>query len=406
MIATAAFTAEAHQARTADFELMQTIPQNTEALFQQTDIHATATVWLRMIQQARHTLDIGTFYIANQSGEAMEPILNAIRDAARRGVRVRILTDDMALSGSSDPRQLFADTPQIVIRKISYRRICGGVMHAKYMIVDAENIALNSANWSWISLSQIHNIGVRIRNRSLAMTLLSVFDLDWTLAGNIHNTVNHALTNNTDKRHWVTALRPAQVRYGKETLLIHPAFSPVDMRPQGTDSEISQMLAAINSANHIIRMQVMTFCGFKKYGAVGYWGELYDAIVNATQRGVQVKIIVADWNNTAPAIDFMKALQLIPNLEVKISSIPPLPSRYIPYSRVEHEKYFVVDDDLSWITTSNWEWGYFYNTRNIALLINGQQPARVLTALFEADWRGPYTQTLEIDKTYRAPLHS
>lgn len=95
------------------------------------------------------------------------------------------------------------------------------------------------------------------------MTLLSVFDLDWTLAGNIHNTVNHALTNNTDKRHWVTALRPAQVRYGKETLLIHPAFSPVDMRPQGTDSEISQMLAAINSANHIIRMQVMTFCGFK-----------------------------------------------------------------------------------------------------------------------------------------------
>ncbi|WFN95896.1 phospholipase D-like domain-containing protein [Edwardsiella ictaluri] len=122
--------------------------------------------------------------------------------------------------------------------------------------------------------------------------------------------------------------------------------------------------------------------------------------------GVQVKIIVADWNNTAPAIDFMKALQLIPNLEVKISSIPPLPSRYIPYSRVEHEKYFVVDDDLSWITTSNWEWGYFYNTRNIALLINGQQPARVLTALFEADWRGPYTQTLEIDKTYRAPLHS
>lgn len=63
LIATAAFTAEAHQARTADFELMQTIPQNTEALFQQTDIHATATVWLRMIQQARHTLDIGTFIL-------------------------------------------------------------------------------------------------------------------------------------------------------------------------------------------------------------------------------------------------------------------------------------------------------------------------------------------------------
>ncbi|ACY84133.1 phospholipase D-like domain-containing protein [Edwardsiella piscicida] len=406
LIAGAAFMADGHQTRTADFELMQAIPQNTDAVFQQADIHATATVWLRMIRQARHTLDIGTFYIANQSGEALEPIVNAIKDAARRGVKVRILTDAMALSGSSDPDQLFAELPQIAIRKIDYHKIGGGVMHAKYMIVDGENIALNSANWSWISLSQIHNVGVRIRNQPLAMTLLSVFNLDWALAENTHGPVNYALTNNTDKRRWVTAQRPAQVSYGDETLLIHPAFSPVDIRPQGTDSEISQMLAAINSANHIIRMQVMTFSGFKKYGAVGYWGELYDAIANAALRGVQVKIIVADWNNTVPAIDFMKALQLMPNVAVKISSIPPIPSRYIPYSRVEHEKYFVVDDDLSWITTSNWEWGYFYNTRDIALLINGHQPANILSALFEADWRGPYTQTLEIDKTYHAPQHS
>ncbi|MDA6078037.1 phospholipase D-like domain-containing protein [Edwardsiella anguillarum] len=173
------------------------------------------------------------------------------------------MTDAMALSGSSDPDQLFADVPQIAIRKIDYHKIGGGVMHAKYMIVDTENIALNSANWSWISLSQIHNVGVRIRNQPLAMTLLSVFNLDWALAENTHGRVNHALTNNTDKRRWVTAQRPAQVRYGDETLLIHPAFSPVDIRPQGTDSEISQMLAAINSANHIIRMQVMTFSGFK-----------------------------------------------------------------------------------------------------------------------------------------------
>ncbi|MDA6078036.1 hypothetical protein O0544_22755 [Edwardsiella anguillarum] len=70
LIAGAAFMADGHPAQTADFELMQAIPQNTEAVFQQSDIHATATVWLRMIRQARHSLDIGTFYMANQSGEA------------------------------------------------------------------------------------------------------------------------------------------------------------------------------------------------------------------------------------------------------------------------------------------------------------------------------------------------
>ncbi|ATI65079.1 phospholipase D-like domain-containing protein [Edwardsiella tarda] len=406
IIASISFSTYANQAQQADFELMQAIPENTEHVFQQPEISSTATVWLEMIKQAKHTLDIGTFYITNKPGEKLEPIINAIKDAARRGVKVRILTEAMHLGGSSDPVQLFQNIANITVRQVDYKKIAGGVMHAKYMIVDNENVAVNSANWSWISLSQIHNIGVRIRNPQLATTILAVFNLDWQLAENNNGPQDHHLRNNMQKTMWVTAQRPAMVSYHHETLLVHPAFSPVDMRPNGTDSEISQMIAAIDNAHHDLKMQVMTFSGFKKYGYVGYWDELYNAIANAAQRGVHVKIIVADWNNSQPANDFMKTLQLLPNVEVKISTIPPLKSRYIPYSRVEHEKYFVVDNDLSWLTTSNWEWGYFYTTRNIALLINGKQPAQILGRLFDTDWNGPYTQMLDISKTYQSPKHN
>jgi phospholipase D3/4 len=42
----------------------------------------TQAVWLNMINNAKSTLDIGMFYFANKKGEAMEPVMDAIKNAA------------------------------------------------------------------------------------------------------------------------------------------------------------------------------------------------------------------------------------------------------------------------------------------------------------------------------------
>lgn len=60
----------------------------------------TQAVWLNMINNAKSTLDIGMFYFANKKGEAMEPVMDAIKNAARRNVAVRILVDSAFYSGS------------------------------------------------------------------------------------------------------------------------------------------------------------------------------------------------------------------------------------------------------------------------------------------------------------------
>src|SRR6185437_6057987 len=56
-------------------------------------IPQTQAVWLEMIRAAHSTLDLEEFYISNKTGEALDPVIQAIEDAAKRGVRVRLLVD-------------------------------------------------------------------------------------------------------------------------------------------------------------------------------------------------------------------------------------------------------------------------------------------------------------------------
>src|SRR5438067_1337291 len=51
------------------------------------------SVWLEMIGSARASLDLEEFYLSERRGGPLTPVLGALADAARRGVRVRLLLD-------------------------------------------------------------------------------------------------------------------------------------------------------------------------------------------------------------------------------------------------------------------------------------------------------------------------
>ncbi len=74
-----------------DFEVVTSMPMDTTISGAGT--RAAATVWPLMIAGARNTLDIAQFYLSSEKGEALEPVVEAILAAGRRGVKVRILSD-------------------------------------------------------------------------------------------------------------------------------------------------------------------------------------------------------------------------------------------------------------------------------------------------------------------------
>ena len=57
------------------------------------ELRDARTLWLEMIRGARRRLDLEHFYLSHRPGEALQPVIDEIGRAARRGVRVRLLLD-------------------------------------------------------------------------------------------------------------------------------------------------------------------------------------------------------------------------------------------------------------------------------------------------------------------------
>ena len=69
---------------------------------------------LQLIQRARHSLDL-QYYVLEDDNTG-RTLLRALRDAAGRGVRVRLLVDDLFTSHSQQMLRALADHPQIEVR--------------------------------------------------------------------------------------------------------------------------------------------------------------------------------------------------------------------------------------------------------------------------------------------------
>ncbi len=83
--------------------------------------------------------------------------------------------------------------------------------------------------------------------------------------------------------------------------------------------------------------------------------------------------------------------------------VPRWSGGFIPYARVVHAKYMVVDGQSSWLGTSNWERDYFTETRNVGLIVEGAAFARELERYFSDTWTSPYTAEVDPRATYTPP---
>src|SRR5258708_4774011 len=88
----AALSASTALASSADsVEIVESVPLETTLAVP--GIRQTQEVWLEMIRAAQSRIDLEQFYVSDQAGEALAPVLDAIRQAAGRGVQVRLLVD-------------------------------------------------------------------------------------------------------------------------------------------------------------------------------------------------------------------------------------------------------------------------------------------------------------------------
>ena len=373
--------------KSADLMIFESWPQETT--LNNAHIADVVPVWIEAIDSAQSTLDFEEYYAINAPGTGLDKVVQALKRAADRGVKIRFIIDSNMTTGDNGvlPQEL-AQIPNLEIRNISFKEMTGGIQHAKFFIVDGQTLYFGSQNFDWRSLEQISEMGARLRPASIVEPIRQIFETDWKLAENTSAGVQPA-----------DCPSPAAVDYHGESASIQIVASPKGYLPCESMWDLPKLIDMIGKAQNSIAIQLLNYAT-ENYDHTMFT-ELDDALTAAAARGVKVRLLVSDWSTRPKYIKDLKRLEPIDNIETRMIEIPEHSSGFVPYSRTIHSKFMVVDDADSWIGTSNWAGDYFYKSRNIGIIVNSTKLNQELTQSFDNYWNSDYAIVVDPDVNYK-----
>jgi phospholipase D3/4 len=191
--------------------LVESIPKGLEDLRGTPGVQYTEEVLVRLTRAARSTIDLTAMYWAllpdpegdDEKGFTEEEfekmgagagrlLYEALRDAAARGVHIRILQapgfskDKTQPPPKQESDRLQDEFPdQISIHTMEITKWYGGsgILHQKIWIFDERPLSIGSANMDWKSISQVKKMGVAVEDCPIvAQDVGKYFEAWWTFS--------------------------------------------------------------------------------------------------------------------------------------------------------------------------------------------------------------------------------
>jgi phosphatidylserine/phosphatidylglycerophosphate/cardiolipin synthase-like enzyme len=381
--------------RIPGFELVQTAP--VETTLANADLRDPVTVWCELFDNAKTDIAIGQFYAASKSGAPFEKVIDRLAAAGKRGVKIRFLLDKKGvnLSDAATLERLRA-IPNLEMRILDFSQLTGnGIIHAKYVLVDGKRAFVGSQNFDWRSFTHIHETGLLVDDAAIVGQIRAIFEEDWGAQAQLAQ--GRAVAPLQQK----SAVAPAAILAQPSYLLASPAA----YNPPGVGDSETGLPALLAQAKEEVRVQLLDYAPLS-YGPNGtrpYYAVIDNAVRAAANRGVKIRLMVSNWNLEHVTLPYLKSLAVLPNVEIRVVTLPKASTGFIPFARVIHSKTMVIDGKLAWVGTSNWAGGYFDLSRNLEIVMRNEQMARRLAALQEQVWSSPYAQPLDINKDYPKP---
>jgi len=371
------------------FELVHTVPVDTA--LGTADLRQPGPVWIELFDGAKNQIDIGQFYAADHPGSVLDKVIEHLEAAGKRGVKIRFLLEEKGLK-LSDPATLerLRAIPNLTFRVLPYARVSGGIIHAKYMVVDGKQAFIGSQNFDWRSLEHIHETGLRISDQATVAQVQAIFEQDWQAQA--------AVAANQPVPLPAAGQQPA--RRGN-----YLVASPQRYNPPGVGDSQQELPRLLAEAQNEVRVQLLDYAPLS-YGPERtrpYYAVIDNAVRAAAARGVSIKLLVSNWNTEKLELPYLKSLAVLPNVQVRIVTLPQASQGFIPYARVIHSKTMDIDGQVAWVGTSNWLGGYLDNSRNLEVVMHDSAMAKRIGELHEQLWNGPYAKPLELMAEYPDP---
>lgn len=373
------------------FELVHTAPVGAGA--DSDDLRDSVTVWNDMFDHAKTSIDFGQFYVSGERGSRMDSVLDHLEAAGKRGVKIRFLMEAKGERMSDEPTLTrLKQIPNLDFRILDFSKVGGGIIHAKYFIVDRREGFVGSQNFDWRALEHIDETGVRVSEPKIVAQMQGIFEQDWQAQAALASGGQPTVRNRD-----VVAADLAQ-----SSFLV---ASPNAYNPPGVGDSQTALPALIGQAKQTVQIQLMDYAPLS-YGEKGkrpYYGVIDTALRTAAARGVKVQLLISNWNLKRPDVAYLKSLALVPNVELRVVTVPPASTGFIPYARVVHSKTMVIDGELAWVGTSNWTGGYFDNSRNLEVVMRDAKMAQRIAQLQRTWWNSPNTAPIDVSRDYPVP---
>jgi phosphatidylserine/phosphatidylglycerophosphate/cardiolipin synthase-like enzyme len=353
-----------HRAPPPPVTLGESVP--LETTLDHPEVPNAPDVWLDMIAGATRSIDVAQFYVSDAPRSAMHAVLEAIERAAARGVRVRLLVDELFYAKYPDVPDAWAHRANMEVRRLDLRP---GVLHAKYFVVDGRDAWVGSQNFDWRSLAHIVEMGARVRTPNVVAAIEAIFRADWDAAGGAPFRLDVARFEDP-------------VDGGAIVL----GASPKKLVPAAL-WDLPRIVSWMGATTSTLRVQVLSYKTKSRDGSA--FPDLDDAVRAAAKRGVRVELLVSTWGEKDESV---VALAGVPNVSVRVLDVPKFSGGDIPFARVAHAKLAVFDASRAWIGTGNWEGDYFTHSRNLSLFFEHGTVPGELARFFEDEWRGPYAR--------------
>lgn len=274
------------------------------------------TIFINYCDAAKYKMDI-SYYNINRDN-----ILNAIKAAADRGVKIRIITDHDNLSSFSGVDGYAGNIK--VIDDTFGANTGNGIMHNKFVVFDygypgtdstVENLVWGgSHNFTSYMLNSANNV-FTIKNHSMASNYTVEFNEMWGSSTFTPNSANSKFgSNKTDNtRHFF--------EIGTTATNVESYFSPSD----GVNAEIEK---AVKSADYNIYFCIFTFSA----------GNIAQAILDRFNAGVKVAGVWDEGQTSQSWDQYDDNKNLLNNIGAQY-----MITKKNGFSGMMHDKYMIID---------------------------------------------------------------
>ena len=303
-------------------------------------------------------------------------VTDALVAAVRRNVTVRVLVDGGPVGGM--PTRMASRLDRLAaagaeVRVLTGERARYAFHHAKYVIVDGQAL-VTTENWKAAGTGGhgSRGWGVATGQPAVVRGLVDTFRADagwqdalpWRDASqNLTTTAGGAPANGSYPRRF----DPRRVRVEGARLLVAP------------DNAERAVVDLVGNATQSVRVEQVSVGGRRQ--------PFLRATLDAARRGATVRVLLSgawyvreDNRNITRWLN-RRAREQGLDLEARVAD---------PRGRYEkiHAKGVVVDGDRVVVGSLNWNNYSARRNREVAVVLEGEEPARYFRRVFRADWRG------------------